>query len=548
MEELIDAGNSFSGREQNCAFLNLGDSTFATVSAVTGFDFPDDSRSLALTDWDGDGDLDVWMTNRNAPMVRFLRNDTPRKNGAFRLLLEGTRASRDALGARVEVRLKGQPEKPLVRTVQAGEGFLGQSSRWLHFGLGAGEIESVKVIWPGGKSETIDRAQANHACRFVEGDLFPEFAPLPAAAAPAPAAPLSPLPAAVEGLITLLTPAPFPPLPAVRPDGSAFTVEDTEGPLLINLWASWCPDCAEELAEWKLAAADFAKAGVKVMLLAADGMETQHGTGFADACRWAEKKEVPFPVAQLTPEAFRRVVYAHRLLFGQNIDLPVPTSFLLDGTGRVMAVYRGKVPAARVLSDAALAGKDLTTRALLFPGRWLQPPPEPDPSSVLTDLAKVGAWDDAMRYFRRQAAALERHKDFSGISAAFGSLLEAAGREADAASAYEAALRKSPDNPGALNNLAWLLATAKDPAIRSPARAVELATKAAKLSKRADPAYLDTLAAAHAAKGEWKQAVSIATEAQSLAKKQKNEALARSIAASLEAYRDRKLPAASDAK
>lgn len=488
------------------------------------------------------------MTNRSAPMVRFLRNDTPRKHGAFRILLEGTRASRDAVGARVEVRLKGQEDKPLVRTVNAGEGFLGQSSRWLHFGLGAGEIGSVKVIWPGGKTEEISGAKANRACRFIEGDLFPEFMPLTPAVPPSPAAPLVPVPAAVEGQVLLLQPAPFPPLPAVLPDGKQTTVEDTQGPLLINLWASWCPDCAEELAEWQSAAPAFQQAGVRVMLLAADGMETQHGTGFADACRWAEKKAIPFPVAQLTPEAFRRVTAVHRQLFGQIVDLPVPTSFLLDGAGRVMAVYRGKVPAARVLADAALAGKDLTTRALLYPGTWLQPPPEADPAALLSDLAKVSAWEDVMRYFRRHAATLQRHKDFAGIAASLGSRLESAGRERDAAEAYEAALSESPDNPAALNNLAWLLATAKDPAARDAARAVELATKAAALSKSADPAHLDTLAAAYAAKGEWKQAVSIATEAQSLAEKQKNETLARSIAAALEAYRSRKLPAASSSK
>lgn len=145
MDQLIDGGNSLSGREQNCAFLNLGDGTFATVSALSGFDFPDDSRAIALTDWDGDGDLDAWITNRTAPMLRYLRNDAPAANRSLLLKLEGTTAARDATGARAEVRLKGQPDKPLIRTVKSGEGFLGQSSRWLHFGLGTADIASVRV-------------------------------------------------------------------------------------------------------------------------------------------------------------------------------------------------------------------------------------------------------------------------------------------------------------------------------------------------------------------------------------------------------------------
>ena len=68
---LARAGSSWSGRERHCAFLNCGDveqgARFANVSAVSGLDFPDDGRALAVTDWDGDGDLDLWARNRNAP-------------------------------------------------------------------------------------------------------------------------------------------------------------------------------------------------------------------------------------------------------------------------------------------------------------------------------------------------------------------------------------------------------------------------------------------------------------------------------------------------
>ena len=71
-------GRSFSGHERNCAYLNCGSSPeaqgrFANVSAASGIDFPDDGRALVTTEWDQDGDLYIWIANRNAPRIRFRR-------------------------------------------------------------------------------------------------------------------------------------------------------------------------------------------------------------------------------------------------------------------------------------------------------------------------------------------------------------------------------------------------------------------------------------------------------------------------------------------
>ncbi|MCA9168109.1 MAG: VCBS repeat-containing protein, partial [Planctomycetales bacterium] len=77
LHNLIRAGRSFSGHERNVCFLNTGTPRFADVSAISNLDLADDGRGLAITDWDQDGDLDVWAANRNGPQVRFLRNEVP---------------------------------------------------------------------------------------------------------------------------------------------------------------------------------------------------------------------------------------------------------------------------------------------------------------------------------------------------------------------------------------------------------------------------------------------------------------------------------------
>ncbi len=64
---------------------------------------------------------------------------------------------------------------------------------------------------------------------------------------------------------------------------------------------------------------------------------------------------------------------------------------------------------------------------------------------------------------------------------------------------YEKILQKEPNHYLALNNLAWLLATNRDPGIFQPAKALALAKKAAALHP--DPMILDTLAEAFMANG-----------------------------------------------
>jgi len=67
------------------------------------------------------------------------------------------------------------------------------------------------------------------------------------------------------------------------------------------------------------------------------------------------------------------------------------------------------------------------------------------------------------------------------------------------------------------NNLAWLLATSPDPALRDPERAVRLAQEARDAEGDGDPELLDTLAAAHASAGHFERAAEIAALAAEVA-------------------------------
>lgn len=110
--------------------------------------------------------------------------------------------------------------------------------------------------------------------------------------------------------------------------------------------------------------------------------------------------------------------------------------------------------------------------------------------------------------------------------------LEQGGQIAEARAEYEQSLALDPDNPEALNNLAWLLTSAPDAALRDGRRAVTLAQRACELTKQQSPLLLGTLAAAYAETGDFAQAIATAEAARDLARKnsqsdvvQKNEAL-----------------------
>jgi tetratricopeptide (TPR) repeat protein len=88
-----------------------------------------------------------------------------------------------------------------------------------------------------------------------------------------------------------------------------------------------------------------------------------------------------------------------------------------------------------------------------------------------------------------------------------------------------------------LSGIAWVLATHPDPTERKVDEAIRLAERAAELTGHKDVPALDSLAAAHAAAGEFDQAVTIAERALALATANQAEELAAEIRERLELYR-----------
>lgn len=120
-----------------------------------GADFsqPIVGRGCAYADFDGDGDLDVLLTDCGGT-PRLLRNDQTLKHHWLRVKLVGKAPNTDAIGATVRVHHGDVWQE---RTVIAGRGYLSQSELPVTFGLGSdSKVTVLEVIWPNGEKQAIN--------------------------------------------------------------------------------------------------------------------------------------------------------------------------------------------------------------------------------------------------------------------------------------------------------------------------------------------------------------------------------------------------------
>ena len=122
-------------------------------------------------------------------------------------------------------------------------------------------------------------------------------------------------------------------------------------------------------------------------------------------------------------------------------------------------------------------------------------------------LQVAGRTDEALAHYRR---AIALRPDNLDARTNLAQLLSGQGAAGGAADQFKVALDLKPDHPQALAGLAWIRATASDPALRDPEAAVRLAERAAEVTQRKDIGALDALAAAYAAVGRFEDAVRIA--------------------------------------
>ena len=354
--------------------------------------------------------------------------------------------------------------------------------------------------------------------------------------------------------------------------------------LLVNLWASWCRPCIDELAQLSDSHERLRQAGIDVLALSVDGVvalapggPSGHGRradvaadGVQNAAKIAASLTLRTGLANR--QLVEQLTAAHHQVLYRQRDLPVPTSFLLIGRHRnadggdakpqweVAMIYKGTVSPSGVMGDLQLlrqSRKAWVASATGLGGRNVARWFAPTPLRVAKAHLDGGYFDDArttLEAFVASADAaavsnLGRNGDDDHV-AAWQMLASIAQHEHDEESllrSLQAIVRLRPNDPRAANNLAWAMAQQAGGDRSVLARAARLAQFACDHAPAEElPSFLDTLAMVRARQGDATDAATIAERAAKLARQAGDATTLRRIEEHLHDFRRQMTPRESD--
>lgn len=169
-EDIYMVNNYNFAPSPNRLYHNKGDGTFEVVSYDTPLEVKKVGYGTACSDLNGDGSVDIALTNwNNEAALQLFRNEIGGNNW-IKIKATGTISNRSAIGTRVQIY---HGEVMQMDEVMAGSSWASQNSLILHFGLAdATSLDSVMIRWPNGLEEMYYDLEVNETYHFTESEGF----------------------------------------------------------------------------------------------------------------------------------------------------------------------------------------------------------------------------------------------------------------------------------------------------------------------------------------------------------------------------------------
>jgi hypothetical protein len=172
-------------------FLNLGNH-FEDVTESSGTGHLQKGHGVSFSDWDSDGDLDLFVVlGGGYPGDRgynALFRNPGHKRHSIKIKLVGTRTNRSALGAKIVALLKGKDGlRRSIHRVVGNNGSFGGNALTELIGLGESAIvDTLTVSWPTSRTtQTFRNLAADQTIKITEGSsAFEVLDELPIASSP----------------------------------------------------------------------------------------------------------------------------------------------------------------------------------------------------------------------------------------------------------------------------------------------------------------------------------------------------------------------------
>ncbi len=152
----------------NVLYHNNGDGTFSRVTTGSIVNDGGHSWSAAWGDYDNDGFLDLFVSNRDS-FPNFLYHNNGNSNHWLEVKLVGTRSNRSGIGAKVRLKAVIGGRSFWQRRDVGSGGSYGQNELNAHFGLGdASTVDTLRIEWPSGIVQELHNLSPNQFLTITE--------------------------------------------------------------------------------------------------------------------------------------------------------------------------------------------------------------------------------------------------------------------------------------------------------------------------------------------------------------------------------------------